>query len=372
MPPRVSVLLGMWAATAASGLFAQSGPPSEQSEARGRPAWESGQQAFAQQYLAVPPREAPDDAPAPARSVEPRANYAPAVDLEPGPQTVERDPEFSSRFESAGRPDSVGMREGSRPLEYEASAKAPESDGSGSGVRAASYHGEPSEPPRLLPPPEVPARPALPSSEVPAGRFEPSRSAPKAVVPAQHLQEGDSKPGVPDVSGDRSAPAESTGAAQGASDGGALPLAGPGEAMPLEPPGTRSSEGARPRVGGLPSVATVVGALAVVLGIFFAVMWGMRRAAPGVLTALPSQVVEVLGRAPLAGRQQVHLLRCGNKLLLVSVTPDAAETLTEITDPTEVDRLAGLCEQMRPHSSSAAFRRMFQQYAHEGERTHAT
>ena len=54
------------------------------------------------------------------------------------------------------------------------------------------------------------------------------------------------------------------------------------------------------------------------------------------------------GRAPLAGRQHVHLLRCGSKLLLVSVTPGGAETLTEVTDPAEVDRLAGLCRQAHP------------------------
>ncbi len=371
MPPRVSVLLGVWAAAAASGLFAQSDPPSEHSEARGRPAWEAGQQAFAQQYLAVPPREAPDDPRAPARSVEPRANYAPAVDLEPGPQAVEPERESSPHFESGGWSDPAGRRQGSRPLEDDAPARAPESDGAGFDVSASSSHAEPTEPPQLLPPPETPVRPVQPFSDLPERRLEPSRDAPNAVVAAQHLQDEGSRPAMPEVSGDASAPAESTEATPDASDGGALPLAQPREAMPLEPPGTASSEGARPRVGGLPSVATVVGALAVVLGIFFAVMWGMRRAAPGALTALPSQVVEVLGRAPLAGRQQVHLVRCGNKLLLVSVTPDAAETLTEITDPTEVDRLAGLCEQMRPHSSSAAFRRVFQQYAHDGERTHA-
>ena len=74
---------------------------------------------------------------------------------------------------------------------------------------------------------------------------------------------------------------------------------------------------------------------------------GLDSAAGGAKSAtlLPTEVVEVLGRAPLAGRQQMHLLRCGNKLLLVSVTPTGAETLTEVTDPVEVDRLSGLCRQ---------------------------
>ncbi|MBN2477110.1 MAG: flagellar biosynthetic protein FliO [Pirellulales bacterium] len=99
-----------------------------------------------------------------------------------------------------------------------------------------------------------------------------------------------------------------------------------------------------------------------VLGVFFLVAWGMRRATPPGSTLLPGEVFEVLGRAPMASRQQVHLLRCGRKLLLVSVTPAGAETLTEITEPMEVDRLAGLCQQGRSNSATAAFREVFQQF----------
>jgi flagellar biogenesis protein FliO len=124
-------------------------------------------------------------------------------------------------------------------------------------------------------------------------------------------------------------------------------------------------------VSGLPSLATTAGSLAVVLGLFFALVWMMRRASPKGSVLLPGEVVEVLGRAPLAGRQQMHLLRCGNKLLLVSVTPAGAETLTEVTDPLEVDRLAGLCRQAHPQSATAAFRQVFQQFAPKSESRNA-
>jgi len=128
-------------------------------------------------------------------------------------------------------------------------------------------------------------------------------------------------------------------------------------------PSDPANQGQRDRALGLPSVVTVGGSLAVVLGIFFLVAWGMRRAAPPGSVMLPGEVFEVLGRAPVASRQQVHLLRCGAKLLLVSVTPEGAETLTEITDPIEVDRLAGLCQQARPNSATAAFRQVFGQFS---------
>lgn len=139
--------------------------------------------------------------------------------------------------------------------------------------------------------------------------------------------------------------------------------------LPLAPPENASTaSGNKPKKAdaGLASVATVVGSLAVVLGLFFVLVWAMRRAAPRGSMVLPSEVVEVLGRAPLAARQQVHLLRCGAKLLLVSVTPTGAETLTEITDPDEVTRLAGLCRQGHPDSATAAFRDVFGQLSREG------
>ena len=78
---------------------------------------------------------------------------------------------------------------------------------------------------------------------------------------------------------------------------------------------------------------------------------------------LPNEVVECLGRAPLTGRQQVQLLRLGKKLVLVAVTATDARTLSEITDPLEVDRLSGLCQQTRPESITASFRQVLAQCA---------
>ena len=112
---------------------------------------------------------------------------------------------------------------------------------------------------------------------------------------------------------------------------------------------------------GLPSMNTLAGSLGIVLGIFFALAWIMRRFAPQGLSILPGEAFEVLGRAPLAGRQQAHLLRLGNKLLLVSVTPTGAETLGEVTDPDEVERLTALCR--RPaERATETLRQVFGQW----------
>ena len=121
----------------------------------------------------------------------------------------------------------------------------------------------------------------------------------------------------------------------------------------------RADPGKKP--DGLPSPVAVLGSLALVLGIFFALVWLLRRASPPGAALLPVEAFEVLGRAPLANRRQAHLLRCGNKLLLVSTGAAGTEPLTEITDPAEVDRLTVLCRQARPTAATTALRHIFRQ-----------
>jgi flagellar biogenesis protein FliO len=150
------------------------------------------------------------------------------------------------------------------------------------------------------------------------------------------------------------------------SESGSKPSLGGGDPIPLAPRGSSQRPAdprSKDRAGGLAPLATVAGSLGVVLGLFLVFAWAMRRTMPGAAAVLPGEVVEVLGRTALAGRAQVHLVRCGGKLLLVWVSPTDVETLTEITDPDEVNRLAGICRQAHPASATAAFRQVLQQFA---------
>jgi len=106
---------------------------------------------------------------------------------------------------------------------------------------------------------------------------------------------------------------------------------------------------------------TGAASLGIVLGLFLMVAWAVRRGMPRNATLLPREAVEILGRAPLVGRQQVHLVRCGNKVLLLSVSATSVETLTEITDPAEVERLGEICRQTG--GGAASFRQVFGQFA---------
>lgn len=110
---------------------------------------------------------------------------------------------------------------------------------------------------------------------------------------------------------------------------------------------------------------TVLTSLALVLGLFFLFAWFMRRGVPRGAPLLPPGVVEVLGRMPMPGRQQLQLLRLGNKLLLVHLSLTGAETLAEIADPEEVDRIAGLCQQQQSHSATRSFHEVLDQLGRE-------
>ncbi|HEX4147853.1 MAG TPA: flagellar biosynthetic protein FliO [Pirellulales bacterium] len=105
--------------------------------------------------------------------------------------------------------------------------------------------------------------------------------------------------------------------------------------------------------------------LLIVVGLFLLVAWLLRKSLPSGGRSLPPDVVEVLGRVQLAPRQPAQLVRIGHKLILVSISAAGVRTLAEITDPLEVDRLAGLCRQAHPQSSSAAFRQVFQQFGRQ-------
>ena len=203
----------------------------------------------------------------------------------------------------------------------------------------------------------------------------PEATARPAPVPAWSIPV-DSSQGVRPAAYETPSPASAAPTASGTAMPAAPELAGPrGQPAAVPLPAHKgdsgsSGEGAAHRSerasrSNTPSLVTVVGSLTVVVGLFLLVMWGMRRTMPGQVATLPKEVVDVLGRAALASRQQVYLLRCGSKLLLVSVTPAGVETLTEIEDAPEVDRLLGLCAQARPDSTTAAFRQFFQQFAQE-------
>jgi flagellar biogenesis protein FliO len=113
------------------------------------------------------------------------------------------------------------------------------------------------------------------------------------------------------------------------------------------------------------ALTTVGGSLAIVLGLFLVIAWCARSFTPAGTQNLPKEAVELLGRTSLTARQQAHLIRIGNKLLLVAISAAGSETLTEITDAAEVESLTGLCRRGKANSSSLAFQKALAQIEKE-------
>jgi len=175
----------------------------------------------------------------------------------------------------------------------------------------------------------------------------PERSALKAVHPASHTADVPAKNNE-----EQQAPAKSV----------AVPAR---SVSPASNDSAQRREGVPAPLDPARSLTTIGGGLAVVIGLFLVAAWWWRKRIPQAIMPLPGGVLEVLGRSSLGNKHRLHLVRLGNKLLLISTTGDCIETLSEIDDPDEVTRLIGLCLQSRPGSSSRAFRDVLAEMAQE-------
>jgi flagellar protein FliO/FliZ len=135
------------------------------------------------------------------------------------------------------------------------------------------------------------------------------------------------------------------------------------ERTPLAPRSTKATSETKSRgsSGTFQMLVSVGSSLLIVIGLFLGVAWCYRKTLNQASLGLPKQVVKVLGRTPIAPRQQLLVVRFGSKLVLVSMVQGDARALSEITDPLEVDQLAGMCESSQPGSVSASFRSILNQ-----------
>ncbi len=132
---------------------------------------------------------------------------------------------------------------------------------------------------------------------------------------------------------------------------------------PLNPPKSTSTVEENNRTEGntLRMLFSVGSSLLIVIGLFLGVAWCYRKTLNTSMGGIPKHVVSVLGRTAIAPRQQLVLVRFGSKLVLVSMVQGEARTISEITDPLEVDQLAGACESHQPHSLTNSFRSILNQ-----------
>ncbi len=96
---------------------------------------------------------------------------------------------------------------------------------------------------------------------------------------------------------------------------------------------------------------SAVGALIVVIGLILVLARLFRRHAPLFSQTLPTEALEVLGRRYLDQRQSILLLRVGSRILVVGSSPTGLQGIGELSDPVEVDLVAGMCRPNRTGQS---------------------
>jgi len=98
---------------------------------------------------------------------------------------------------------------------------------------------------------------------------------------------------------------------------------------------------------GSSNIGKMLGSLALVLGLYFAFVWVMRKFNFGSSGSLPPEIVEVMGQVPFGARRSLQLVRLGSKMLLLLNSPEGTQPLGEITDPVEVEHLTSLVQGKR-------------------------
>jgi flagellar biogenesis protein FliO len=125
---------------------------------------------------------------------------------------------------------------------------------------------------------------------------------------------------------------------------------------------SKTSRGAQPRQKTGSNWWTTLGGLIAVLALVLLTAKVLRKSAPAAQQTLPPEVIQVLGRKALDYRHTIHLVRFGSRLLMLGASQEGVTTLSEITDPVEIDTLAGLCKPSEPATVANTFGQLFRRF----------
>ena len=87
----------------------------------------------------------------------------------------------------------------------------------------------------------------------------------------------------------------------------------------------------------------VLGSLGIVIGLFFAITLLWRKPNAKRTSELPVEVFEFVGSTSIPSGQQIHLVRFGKRLLLLSQANDQVRTLSEVSEPHEFNLVLEAC-----------------------------
>ena len=112
------------------------------------------------------------------------------------------------------------------------------------------------------------------------------------------------------------------------------------------------------------SATRMVAALAVVLGAFMVLLWVTKKIQGPSKSIMSKQTLEVLGQKQINKTHSLHLIRLGQRILLISASDSSVTCLSEINDPVEVAQLLNTNSQAGDSSElpQSTFKRIFAQY----------
>jgi len=112
----------------------------------------------------------------------------------------------------------------------------------------------------------------------------------------------------------------------------------------------------RKRATSTPGWGSTLSGLVIVLALLGGCAWLFRRGGMRLTGILPADVIQVLGKRYVDHRESIHLVRIGSRILILANSAQhGLRTLGEITDPVEIDFVAGQCREQAPHSMSRNF-----------------
>ena len=102
------------------------------------------------------------------------------------------------------------------------------------------------------------------------------------------------------------------------------------------------------------------GSLAVVVSLLLGLVWFTRKRGSRLGVQLGDHTLEIIGQTNLTKNHSLHVVKLGERLLLVSAGDTDVTCLTEISDPVEVEQLLSTTE--TKDSQRSTFKSLFAQY----------
>lgn len=111
--------------------------------------------------------------------------------------------------------------------------------------------------------------------------------------------------------------------------------------------------------GMLGAIARTAFALAIVLGLLYALLWGLKRFSSSSVVAPSSESIRIVGRLYLNPKTAIYFVRVADELLLLGTSSSNVSLLTNIKDPQRIEQIEGALRGASPYASGKFFSRFF-------------